>query len=284
MQKRNEQYVIHISRKVCTNEGGGVICIDGWIKLHRKLLDNPIFDKPELLQLFIYCLLKANHEPQNIIFNGQEIEILAGQFITGRAVMAKDLGQKPITTYKRLKILKNIEILNIESNNRFTLVTVVNYGMYQSEEIKRNSKSNNKGTTREQLGNTNKNDKNDKNDKNIYSSSHMTMAEKLKSFILSNNPGAKTPDDLSKWAAEFERMERLDKRSPEQIVAVMEFSQKDLFWKANILSAGKLREKFDTLLLQKDRPKPQQQSKTPNKANFEQRKYSDDDFEKLYKV
>ena len=138
--------------------------MEGWIKLHRKLIENPIFLKPELLQLFIYCLLKANHEAQKIIFNGQEIEIKIGQFITGRNAMAKDLKQNPITTYKRLKILENLKILNIKSNNKFSVVTVVNYGLYQSEEIKRNTKRNNKGTTREQQGNTNKNDKNDKND------------------------------------------------------------------------------------------------------------------------
>ena len=139
--------------------------MEGWIKLHRKLIENPIFLKPELLQLFIYCLLKANHEAQKIIFNGQEIEIKIGQFITGRNIIAKDLKQNPITTYKRLKILENLKILNIKSNNKFSVVTVVNYGLYQSEEIKRNTKRNNKGTTREQQGNTNKNDKNDKNEK-----------------------------------------------------------------------------------------------------------------------
>jgi hypothetical protein len=119
---------------------------------------------------------------------------------------------------------------------------------------------------------------------NNYSSSHMTMAEKLKSFILANNPGAKTPDDLSKWAADFERMERIDKRSLEQIEAVMEFSQKDSFWKSNILSAAKFREKFDTLILQKDRSKGKQQSGPANKGNFEQRQYSDAEIERLYKV
>ena len=139
--------------------------MEGWIKLHRKLIENPIFLKPELLQLFIYCLLKANHEAQKIIFNGQEIEIKIGQFITGRNAMAKDLKQNPITTYKRLKILENLQILNIKSNNKFSIVTVLNWELYQSEEMKRNSKRNNKGTTREQQGNTNKNDKNDKNDK-----------------------------------------------------------------------------------------------------------------------
>ena len=141
--------------------------MEGWIKLYRKLIENPIFLKPELLQLFIYCLLKANHEPQKIIFNGQEMEIKIGQFITGRDVMAKDLKQNPITTYKRLKVLKNLQILNIKSNNNFSVVTVLNWELYQSEEMKRNSKRNNKGTTREQQGNTYKNDKNEKNIYNV---------------------------------------------------------------------------------------------------------------------
>lgn len=140
--------------------------MDGWIKLHRKLIDNPIMQKPELLQLFIYCLLKANHETQRIIFNGQEIEIKSGQFITGRNAMAKDLKQNPKSTYNRLQILKNIEILDIKTNNKFSLVTVRNYELYQSQETKKDSKKDNQRTTRGQPEDTNKNDKNDKN--NIY--------------------------------------------------------------------------------------------------------------------
>lgn len=138
--------------------------MEGWVKLHRKLIENPIFLKPDLLQLFIYCLLKANHEPNKIIFNGKEIIIERGQFITGREVLAKDLNQNGRSTYDRLKVLENLQILNIKSNNRFTLVTIVNYTFYQIEEQKSNNKSNNKPTTSQQQANTNKNDKNDKED------------------------------------------------------------------------------------------------------------------------
>lgn len=80
-------------------------------------------------------------------------------------------------------------------------------------------------------------------------SEHIQMAERLKSFIVQNNPGAKVPDDTTKWAEEFEKMMRIDHRTPEQISSVMEFSQRDSFWRCNILSAGKLREKFDMLTL-----------------------------------
>lgn len=138
----------------------------GYIKLYRKLLDNPIMKKPDLLQLFIYCLLKANHEPERIIFNGQEIVIQRGSFVTGRFALETDLGCKGITLYKRLQKLKNLDFLTLSSNNKFTVVTVVNYELYQSTETESNNKLNNKVTTKEQQSNTNKNDKNDKNDKN----------------------------------------------------------------------------------------------------------------------
>ena len=58
--------------------------MSGWVKLHRKLLDNPIFQDSSLVHVFLYCLLKANHEPRRFMFNGQEMLIEAGQFIAGR--------------------------------------------------------------------------------------------------------------------------------------------------------------------------------------------------------
>jgi hypothetical protein len=44
-------------------------------------------------------------------------------------------------------------------------------------------------------------------------------------------------------------MRRLDERSPEQIRGIIEWSQKDEFWKQNIRSVSKLRKQFDNLLV-----------------------------------
>ena len=123
--------------------------------------------KPELLQLFIYCLLKANHEPERIIFNNKEIPILRGSFVAGRFSMADDLGCKGITLYKRLQKLKSLNFLTLNSNNKFTIVTIINYELYQSAEQNSNSKLNNGVTTEEQQSNTNKNEKNEKNIKDL---------------------------------------------------------------------------------------------------------------------
>jgi hypothetical protein len=74
------------------------------------------------------------------------------------------------------------------------------------------------------------------------------LAKALKDQMLRNNPGAKvTEAQASKWAREADRMIRLDGRTEKQIAELIVFSQNDEFWFANILSMGKLRERFDQL-------------------------------------
>ena len=114
----------------------------GWIKLHRKIINNPVYRNAELFQLFIHCLLSANHKKKTIIFNGQPVEIKAGQFITGRFQLAGALNQKPKTVYNRLQILKNLGILDIKTNNKFSTITILKYNTYQSQE---NAKGQQKG-------------------------------------------------------------------------------------------------------------------------------------------
>lgn len=125
---------------------------------------------------------------------------------------------------------------------------------------------------------------------NIYSSKAFAedsdfyvLSIKLRDLIIKNNPEAKQPD-LQKWAAEFEKMIRLDKRNTQQIIEIIEFSQNDAFWKSNILSPKKLREKYDTLNLQRQNKKEEVQKDKPRYKDFDQRKYDKDYFEKIYKA
>lgn len=140
----------------------------GWIQLHRKLLANPIFDNAELLRLFIYCLLKANHKENEIIWNGELTKIKKGEFVTGRKVIAKDLKQKETTIYKRLKNLEKLGYINIRSNNKFSLLQIVKYSTYQSQELPKGQQSNNGVTTKGQQSNTNNNDNNGNNEEKTF--------------------------------------------------------------------------------------------------------------------
>jgi len=64
--------------------------------------------------------------------------------------------------------------------------------------------------------------------------------------ILIVNPEHKTPD-LEKWADEIRLMR--DKRTPQQIRSLFAWANQDNFWRSNILSPGKLRQKWDQLTI-----------------------------------
>ena len=104
--------------------------MQGYIKLHRKILDNGVFADAELLKVFIWCILKANTTP-NIVY-GRKIDI--GQFVTGRVSAAEELRLKPSTVYKRMQVLKKQGYIEIDSNSKNSLVTVIKYKSYQLNE------------------------------------------------------------------------------------------------------------------------------------------------------
>lgn len=119
-----------------------------------------------LLQLFIYCLLKANHKSNEFIFGGSLVKVERGSFIAGRFEIAKALNMNPSSVYKNLKKLQLLSYISLNSNNKNTMITVIKYDSYQTAVTTKEQQSNNKVTTKEQQSNTNKNDKNIKNDKN----------------------------------------------------------------------------------------------------------------------
>lgn len=135
----------------------------GFITMHRKLLDNPIITDEGLLSLFVVLLLMAGYEEKRVIWNGQEITLKRGQFITGRFSLAEKLHVKPTTVYYRLNTLKKLGIIDIKSNNKFSVITIVKYSQYQDKVERANNKTDNKLTTNRQQTDTTNNINNKNN-------------------------------------------------------------------------------------------------------------------------
>ena len=68
--------------------------------------------------------------------------------------------------------------------------------------------------------------------------------------VFPNSKVPKTEVDKRKWAVEIERMKRLDGRAEADIIEALTFATTDGFWKSNIRSTKKFREKFETLIIQ----------------------------------
>lgn len=145
----------------------------GWITLHRSLLDNFLWeDKPFTKgQAWVDLLLNANHEDKKIMFDGSVVEVKRGEKITSIRQLSERWGWSTTKTKKFLNVLQSEKMLTYFSNSKKTTYTVVNYNKYQDLN---NSKSNTEVTQKKHRSNTevtqkntNNNDNNDNNDNNI---------------------------------------------------------------------------------------------------------------------
>lgn len=128
---------------------------NGWIKLHRKLLENPISKRSTYFHLWITLLLKANHEEKKMIWNGDIIVIKEGQMITGRKTLSEETGIPQSTIEDILRYLETQHQIRQQKNTKFRLITIVKWEEHQQRPTAN-------PTTSRQQADTNKNDKKDK--------------------------------------------------------------------------------------------------------------------------
>src|SRR5690606_25892138 len=149
--------------------------------LHRKLKDNPVWTDPNYLKLWIYCLFEASHKAREQMVGNEIIKLKRGQFITGRSALAEEMnrGVKPKqrlserTWFRYLKNLEEWGMLSIKSTNKYSIITIDNYDIYQSVSSKTVQESDqqmtNKCPTNDQQMSTNNNVNNDNNVNNYIS-------------------------------------------------------------------------------------------------------------------
>ena len=74
------------------------------------------------------------------------------------------------------------------------------------------------------------------------------LAKFLENNITENNPKfPKSESQRQRWSKDFDLMIRRDKIDADDIAEVIEWCQRDNFWRSNILSGKKLREKYQQL-------------------------------------
>lgn len=147
---------------------------NGYIKLYRKFLNSPIFQNEKLLKIFTWCLLKASYKQRDQIVGRKLITLKEGEFIFGRNKAAAELDIPASTVWDYMKFMESINIISIKSNNKYSVITIEKWGIYQGGENifdnKYDSIYNNKSITNKQQINTNNKDNNfnNENNKEIY--------------------------------------------------------------------------------------------------------------------
>jgi len=131
----------------------------GYIKLWRKIDENPIAIKPAYLSIWLYILRFANHKKKSIIWNNKKTMIEAGSFITSSKKIAKGTGVPESTVRRILNYLESELMIEQQTTKRFRLITVINYQDYNDNERQNEQQMSNKLATNEQQTAPTNNDK-----------------------------------------------------------------------------------------------------------------------------
>ena len=113
---------------------------NGWISLHRKLVDSPLFKNAQALQLWIYLLLKANHKAGKVVVGNSTIEVKRGQLLTGRKSLSKATGIQESKVERLLKLLKSEQQIDQQTFTKYRLISITNYEAHQEVSSKVNTK------------------------------------------------------------------------------------------------------------------------------------------------
>ena len=118
------------------------------------MLDWEWYGNTNVVRVFLHCLLKANYQQR--VWQGVTIE--RGQFITSVASMSAELGLSPKQVRGALMKLERANNLAIKGTNKYSVITICNYDIYQSSpDTKGQTKGQTTGKPKgEQQGNSNR--------------------------------------------------------------------------------------------------------------------------------
>jgi hypothetical protein len=141
----------------------------GWIKLHRSLLEHPLWlnSTNEQRVILVTLLMLANHAEKKWEWQGRPYTCKPGQLITSQESLRKKCSRR--ISRRQIQIaLKRFEDMNFivtKACSHNTLITICNWERYQQDNNADVQPAFNERSTDVQHAYTNKNDKECKNDK-----------------------------------------------------------------------------------------------------------------------
>jgi hypothetical protein len=127
-----------------------------YIKLTRDILDHPVFAHQVAFKIWMWCLLRASYKNRSVPFKVSKgdtiVNIKAGQFIFGRFKAEESLGIDGSTIYRWMQTFasEGWDLITIESNNQYSIITICNWDKYQQGDNKKEQPKNSKRTANEQ--------------------------------------------------------------------------------------------------------------------------------------
>ncbi|MBA7573623.1 hypothetical protein ES695_12910 [Candidatus Atribacteria bacterium 1244-E10-H5-B2] len=143
----------------------------GWTKFHREQFSHWVSEKKPWCDGYAWTYLynMANHKPGKANFRNEYIPIDRGQFVTSKIKLETTFSWTRRRLDNFLKALENDEMITYRITNRYTVITIINYEIYQGDgkqnDIQNNRQIADRLQTDDKQVSINKNEKNGKYDK-----------------------------------------------------------------------------------------------------------------------
>jgi hypothetical protein len=109
---------------------------NGWICLHRDIQAHWLFNFAEPDKFMAWCdlLMSANHEDKKFMVKGRVIECKRGQVAMSQTTLQKRWKMSQNKLKRFLVLLKNEGMIDFETNELTTIITICNYSKFQDIE------------------------------------------------------------------------------------------------------------------------------------------------------
>jgi len=125
--------------------------MEGWIKIHRRLLESGFWNDSYAVHLWVHLLLHASYEPRKTFFNGKIVQLKVGQLITGRKKLSQETGISEQIIRKWLDLFEINQQLTIEKTSAGSCISILNFKFYQQDNQRSTTKlTNNQPTVNQQ--------------------------------------------------------------------------------------------------------------------------------------
>ncbi|MCF8218677.1 MAG: hypothetical protein K9J21_06815 [Bacteroidales bacterium] len=210
----------------------------GWIKLHRKILENPLWLSEPFTraQAWVDLLLIANRFDSYIVVKGERVKVKKGQ------VGFSELKLSRRWRWSRTKVRKFLDLIEKEgqiervADSKTLIITVINYEDYQ---INHDQEEKESKTT--QNGNKSKESKKTAAKKEFSPDVVKIYEFSLKYFDEQFKP--KSDKHVAEWKDTIDKLIRIDGKGKKEICEVIKWARNDSFWAINFRSLKKLRQK-----------------------------------------
>lgn len=143
----------------------------GYVKLWRKAFDSGLHQNHMAFTAWMWILAHAAHKPHRQVVGSSFVDLLPGQLVVGRKSLAATLKMSEQNIRTVLQLLEKCENLTIKSTNKFSVLTVVNWELYQGDDAETTNKVTSTQPAPNQHLTTIKNEKNEKHEKNLKGNS-----------------------------------------------------------------------------------------------------------------